>query len=120
VPSSINWARIAPIIVSILIILIAAALRDRSRTLAAILATMPINIPLALWVLSSGEGFTQDSMVAVTQNIILGLFPTMVFIVIVHFAARANWEFIPMLIAGYVGWGILLGIFIWAGWIAPA
>jgi hypothetical protein len=37
-----------PVLTSIAVILLVAVLRERSRTVAALLATMPINIPLAL------------------------------------------------------------------------
>ena len=43
--------QILPVIVSILIIIAVAILRNYSKTLAAIFATMPINIPLSLWII---------------------------------------------------------------------
>jgi hypothetical protein len=106
----IAWRRMLPVIVSILIIIAVAILRNQSRLLAVILATMPINIPLALWVLSSGDSFQQSDYANVMQNIFFGLIPTFVFVMIMLLAARASWQLAPMLLVGYLGWAIVLGI----------
>lgn len=47
---TIDWQRVLPVIASILIISV-AVVRQYSKALAPILATMPINIPLAMWIL---------------------------------------------------------------------
>jgi hypothetical protein len=106
----ISWARVLPVIVSICIIIVVAILRNQSRFLAAILATMPTNIPLALWVISTGDNFSQTEFVPLMQNLVIGLIPTLFFMVILYFAARAGWQLVPMLIVGYLGWALVLGI----------
>ena len=53
---SIDWQRVLPVAVSIGIIIAVAVLRQYSKTFAAIAATMPINVPLALWIIYSGGG----------------------------------------------------------------
>jgi len=110
--------RILPVIVSILIIIVVAILRNQSRLLAAIIATMPINIPLALWVLSAGDNFDQADMQTVTQQMLVAIVPSMVFIVIVYITSRIGWSLVPMLLAGYAGWGILLLLGFWLGLFA--
>ena len=45
-----------PVFISIAIIISVALLRERSRTLAAVLVTLPINIPLAMWIIAHGNG----------------------------------------------------------------
>ncbi|MCC6614618.1 MAG: hypothetical protein IT320_14145 [Anaerolineae bacterium] len=107
--------RILPVIVSILIIIGVAILRNQSRLLAAIIATMPINIPLALWVLSSGADFKQADMQIVTQQMLIAIVPSMVFIVILFFTARLGWSLVPMLLVSYAGWGIILLLGFWLG-----
>lgn len=54
-PTLMSFQKIFPVLTSIAIIIVVAILRDRSRAVAAVLATMPINIPLALWIVSSGS-----------------------------------------------------------------
>ena len=41
----IDWSRIAPVIVSIAVIIVIAIVRQYSQTLVAITVTMPLNIP---------------------------------------------------------------------------
>lgn len=106
----IPWGRILPVVVSIGIIILVAVLREHSRTVAAIAATMPINVPLALWIVAAGEDHNPEAMKQFTQAILINFWPTLVFIVIVFLAARAGWRFLPMIVAGYAGWGISLGL----------
>lgn len=51
---AINWASILPVIVSILIIIAIAILRNYSQAFASIVAVMPINIPLGMWIVAAG------------------------------------------------------------------
>ena len=51
-----TFQRTMPVVTSIAIILVVAVLRDRSRSVAAVEAAIPINVPLALWVVSAGAG----------------------------------------------------------------
>ena len=103
----IAWGKIAPVIVSIIIILTIAILREYSKPLAAIAATMPINLPLGLWLVYGTS--TQAEMEQFARSLALNLVPTFAFVVIAWLAARAGWKLIPMIVAGYVGWGIGLG-----------
>lgn len=105
----IAWGRLAPVILSILIILLVAILREHSRTLASIVATMPINIPLALWIVASGDG-SAAGLPAFAQALFINIWPTVVFLLVAWLAARAGWGLLPVVIAGYVGWGASLGI----------
>jgi hypothetical protein len=104
----IQMQRILPVIVSILIIIVVAILRQYSRTFAAIVATMPINVPLALWIVYSGDAVDREAIVEFTQNLLIGMPPTFVFVLVAWLAARAGWSLVPMIAAGYAAWGITL------------
>lgn len=106
---TIDWQRVLPVLVSMGVILLVALLRQHSRTLAAITATMPINIPLALWIVYSGDSDT-GSRTAFVEGLIVGLIPTLVFLAVAYWGARSGWGLFPMIIAGYVGWGLSLGV----------
>ena len=106
---SIAWRDVGPVIVSILIIIAVAIVRSYSRTAAAMLATMPINVPLAMWVVYSGAGGDRTIMAQFTQSMLIAIGPTVIFILVVWLAARAGWRLAPMLAAGYLVWGICLG-----------
>ncbi len=107
---TIDWQRVLPVLFSILIIILIAVLRNYSKTLAAITATMPINMPLAIWILSSGTNISQATLVQFIETLIFGLIPTFVFLIFVYIAARAGYTVVPMLGLGYLGWAISLGI----------
>lgn len=105
---SIDWQRVLPVLVSIGILITVAIFRQHSRTLAAIAATMPINVPLALWIVHSGSPADRDGLIQFFETMIVGLPPTFVFIVAAYLAARAGWSLVPMIAVGYAGWGASL------------
>lgn len=110
---TIAWERVLPVLISIAIIILVAILRQYSRLFAAIAATMPINVPLALWIAFSAEGRSPEgraNLNSFTDSLVIGLIPTFGFMLVVWLAVRAGWEIVPTLVAGYVGWGIVLGI----------
>jgi hypothetical protein len=100
--------RLLPVVVSIGVILAVAIIRDHSKTLAAITATMPINVPLALWIIFSGDQ-DQTARIAFSEGLLLGIFPTVLFLVVSWLVVRAGWSLIPTLVAGYLAWGVALG-----------
>lgn len=104
----IAWGRVLPVIISICIIIAIAILREYSKTLAAIATTMPINLPLGLWLVYGAS--SKEEMEQFTRSLFLNMLPTMLFVVIIWQAARAGWTLLPMITAGYAGWGIGLGL----------
>lgn len=112
-----TWQKALPVITSIGIILLVAALRDRSRVVAAIIATMPINVPLALWVVASGSN--QDVLVTVDfmRSVLISLIPSTAWLVIVFLAIRAGWSLWLAIGAGYGMWVVLIAAMFWLGWL---
>lgn len=102
------WEKVLPVIVSIIVIIIVAILREYSKTLAAITATMPINIPLAMWLVYSTSENNPDGRFQFVEGMVLGIIPTVFFLIVTYFAARAGWALLPTLIAGYSAWGAAL------------
>jgi hypothetical protein len=105
---NIAWRQITPVAISILIIVLIAVLRAVSKTLAAVTATMPINIVLALWIVSAAEGGDQSDVIHFTESMLVGVGATAIFLAAVWPAARAGWDLVPMLLAGYLAWGMAL------------
>lgn len=103
------WARVLPVIVSIVIIIAVAIVREYSKTLAAVLVTMPLNIPLGLWLIYAG-GDSATQMEPFARSLMFNILPTIVFLVIAWLAAKAGWGIVPILVAGYAGWGVGLGL----------
>ena len=57
-----DWQKIIPVIVSIFIIIFIAVVRAYSKTFAAIVSTMPINIALSMWIIYSAEEGNPDRL----------------------------------------------------------
>jgi hypothetical protein len=111
----VNIQKTLPVIASIGIILLVAVLRDRSRTLAAILATMPINIPLGIWVISSGSDVDSKALAEFVKSMTITLIPAWVWLVVVFFAVRAEWNLWAAIGTGYAVWAVLIAIMFWLG-----
>jgi hypothetical protein len=106
----IEWRNIAPVLVSIGVILLVAVLRNHSRTLAAITATMPINIPLALWIVYSGAPADRAAMTTFVEGLVVGIIPTFAFLLVAWLAVRQGWPLPAIIGGGYVAWGLCLGV----------
>ena len=108
-----EWQKVTPVLVSIVLILTIAVARAYSRTLAAIVATMPVNIALALWIVSSAEQGSTPAMIEFTGSMVRGISATLVFVVTAWLAARAGWPFVPVLLVSYGVWIVVLGALFW-------
>lgn len=101
--------RLLPVIVSIFIIIGIAILREYSKTMAAIIAVMPINIPLGMWIIYAGSDDKQAAMVEFNSALFINILPTLVFMLVAWQAAKAGWELVPIIAVSYIAWGIGLG-----------
>ena len=106
-----DWNRILPVIVSIIIIISIAVLRQYSRTLAAVASVMPINIPLGMWIVYAGEqGNRQKALAEFSAAMVPGIIPTLIFLLVVWQTTRIGWELLPSIGIGYLAWAIGLGV----------
>ena len=108
----IDWARVTPVLMSMVIIALVAIARNYSRGLAVVLATMPINLPLAMYVIFDAHPEDQAGFSSFIGGLVVGLIPTMVFIVTAYAASRVGWTFWPVIGAGYSAWAVCF-IVIW-------
>jgi hypothetical protein len=100
--------RIAPVLASILIIILIAVLRARSKTVAAITATMPVNVALGLWIVYVSEGGDHETVIPVVRSMFVGVAATAVWLLAVWAAARAGWGLPRLLLAGYAAWAVTI------------
>lgn len=107
---SIDWSRVTPVIVSIFILIAIAIIRQYSRTFAAIAATMPINVPLGMWIVTSGADDPQAALVEFNQALLLNIVPTLVFLLVAWQLSRAGFSLLQTILLGYVAWGVSLGL----------
>jgi hypothetical protein len=102
--------RILPVLASIAIIIVIAVLRDRSKALAAITATMPVSIALGLWIVYAGEGGDRDAVISFTRSMVLGIVGTASWLLAVWLGARAGWGLGRLLLVGYGAWALAISI----------
>ena len=114
---NLNLQKVLPVLTSIAIILLVAFLRDRSKTLAAILATMPINIPLALWVVFGTGNYDQRDVELFVRALLPGIIATTIWIAVVFLALHFGVRLLPAVLGGYAVWAALIFAFIRLGWI---
>jgi hypothetical protein len=105
-----TWRQIGPVLLSILVILVVAVLRTYSRTVAAITATMPVIIPLSLWIIWSSTGGDRATVQQYTGTLLAGILGTLGFILALWLTARAGWRLPSMLAVSYLVWAATVGL----------
>ena len=95
---------ILPVVLSIIVIVLVAVLEKQSKLFAALTATMPITTPLALWIVYSSNAGNKAVVSQFSSSLLLGLFPTLAFLVTVWLAARSGMKLAPMILLGYGVW----------------
>lgn len=105
-----KWDEILPVLVSIVVIVLVALLRRHSELVAAITATMPLNAPLGLWIVYAAAEGERGSVTRFTSGMVVGILPSLGFLVVVWLASRAGLRLAPMILLGYAAWGIGLGV----------
>lgn len=107
---SIDWSRITPVIVSITIIIAIAIIRQYSRTFAAIAATMPINVPLGMWIVAAGADNPKTELVEFNNALVINIIPTLVFLVVAWQLSKNGFSVVQTIVFGYVAWAASLGL----------
>ena len=97
---------IVPVVLSVIVIILVAVLEKQSKLFAAFAATMPLGVPLALWIVYSANAGDKQIVSQFSLSLLLSLIPTLAFVVAIWFAARAGMKLVPMLLTGYSVWGI--------------
>jgi len=103
-----KWQAVVPVVISILVIIAVAVVQRYSKMVAAITATMPLNIPLSLWVVAAANGGDRPGTARFSDGLLLGIGPTVVFVVAAWLAARAGWRVAAVIGTGYAAWGLAL------------
>jgi hypothetical protein len=92
------------ILVGCALITAVALISDRSRALAGILGTAPINIPIILWILWGKSDDEYANIQATTRSMLLGIASTACFIAVCWYGFQRRWPFALTLAAGYLVW----------------
>jgi uncharacterized membrane protein (GlpM family) len=106
----VKWHEVLPVAVSMLVILSVALLEKHSRMVAALIATMPMTAPLALWVVYSSAHGDQTVVSEFTRGMLLGIFPTVAFLAAACFASRQGLRLVPLLVLSYAVWAVAVSL----------
>jgi uncharacterized membrane protein (GlpM family) len=107
--------RVVPVVLSVLIIVLVAAMQERSRYLAAVLATMPLTAPLAMWIVFSASEGDQRQTADFVGSMVLGFAASLVFILACWFGLRQAWGFLVTLVGASAVWLAVVLLPRWVG-----
>ena len=105
-----KWHEIIPVIISVVVIILVAVLEKQSKLVAAVTASMPLTIPLALWIVYASNQGEKQAVEQFSRSLILGIIPTAAFTVALWVGARLGMKLLPMIVFGYAVWGATLAL----------
>jgi hypothetical protein len=99
---------VLPVFISIAVLILVAIIQRQSKAIAAVTATMPVTIPLTLWIVYSSTHGDQVSMQVFTRSMVNGIIPTVAFVFAVWLGSRAGLKIVPLIALGYSTWAVTL------------
>ena len=102
-------------LLSVLIVVLVAVVQDRSRHLAAIVATMPLTAPLAMWIVFSASRGDQRQTADFVSSMLVGIAGNVVFVLACWLGFRREWGFLTTLGFGAAAWLLVVLIPRWVG-----
>jgi hypothetical protein len=102
-------------LLSVLIVVLVAVIQERSRHLAAIVATMPLTAPLAMWIVYSATRGDQRQTSDFVGSMILGSVGSLVFVLACWFGFRQEWGFVVTLGLAAAVWVLIVFGLRWTG-----
>jgi len=105
-----KFNEILPVGVSITVLILVAFIQRQSKTVAAVTATMPVTIPLVLWIVYSSTKGERKLLEQFTGGLVSGIIPTMAFVVAIWLSTRSGLKLVPTILVGYLTWGLTLGV----------
>jgi len=106
--------RAVTVLLSVLIVILVAVVQERSRHLAAIIATMPLTAPLAMWIVFSASGGDQRQTGDFVGTMVIGSVASLVFVLACWLGFRQAWGFLVTLAFASAFWLLIALI---PGWI---
>src|SRR6185503_493007 len=112
--AAVTRERVVPVVLSVLIVILVAVVQERSRHLAAIIATMPLTAPLAMWIVFSASGGDQRQTGDFVGTMVIGSVASLVFVLACWLGFRQAWGFLVTLAFASALWLLIALI---PGWI---
>lgn len=103
------------VLLSVLIVVLVAVVQDRSRNLAAIITTMPLTAPLAMWIVFSASRGDQRQTADFVGAMVVGAVASMIFVLACWLGFRREWGFLITLASASAIWLLTVLIPRWVG-----
>jgi hypothetical protein len=100
--------RALTVVLSVLIVVLVAVVQERSRHLAAIIATMPLTAPLAMWIVFSASGGDRRQTADFAASMIAGTAGSLLFVLACWIGFRQGWGFAITLITAAAVWALVV------------
>ena len=107
--------RAVTVLLAVLVVIVVAVVQERSRHLAAIIATMPLTAPLAMWIVFSASGGDQRQTAEFVRSMVIGSVASLVFVLACWLGMRQAWEFWPSVALASVIWLLIVLVPRWVG-----
>jgi len=107
--------RAVTVLLSVLIVILVAVVQERSRHLAAILATMPLTAPLAMWIVFSASSGDQGQTGDFVRSMVIGSVASLVFVLACWLGLRQGWGFLVTLAFASTIWFLIVLVPRWIG-----
>jgi len=101
---------VLPVFISIAILVFVAVIQKQSKAIAAVTATMPVTIPLTLWIVYSSTHGEHVAIEKFTRGLVTGIIPTVAFTVALWVGARLGLKLGWIVLGGYATWAATLAI----------
>ena len=102
--------KVLPVVASVIIIVLVAVVQERSRELAAVLAVMPLTVPLAVWIVFAASGRDYQQTAHFVRSMIAGYLATIAFVVACWYGLRQQWPLPAVLVVAFGLWAALAAL----------
>jgi uncharacterized membrane protein (GlpM family) len=99
-----------PVIASVAIIVLVAIVQERSRDLAAIVATLPLTAPLAAWIVFSASGGDHQHTAHFVRSMLAASIANVLFVIVCWYGFQQRWPFVVVMVVAFAVWGILVAV----------
>jgi hypothetical protein len=102
--------KVLPVVASVIIIVLVAIVQARSRELAAVLAVMPLTVPLAVWIVFSASGRDYQQTAHFVRSMIAGYLASVAFVVACWYGLRQQWPLPAVMVFAFGLWATLAAL----------
>jgi uncharacterized membrane protein (GlpM family) len=111
--------RAVTVLLSVLVVVLVAVVQERSRHLGAIIATMPLTAPLAMWIVFSASRSDQRQTADFVGSMVIGSVASLLFVLACWLGLRQEWGFVVTLAFASTIWLLFVLAPRWTGHLPP-